>query len=671
MHGGRGGEVIWRPPASQVGLSNISRFVGFVNERYGAAVTSYQELWEWTTRDVGQGWAAMWDFAGLPERPAGPALADDTMPGAQWFPGARVNFAEQVLGRTSAPGEAPAILHRVEGDTRFSVMSWDGLRGQVARVAASLRSAGVGPGDSVVAVLPNVPEAMVACLAAASLGAVWSSCAPDFAAEAVIERFSQIDPKVLFTTSGYRYGGRWFDRTGEVDKVRAGLPTLDLAVYLEGSGSDGSVGWLDLVSGPDVSLEFHPTVFDDPLWVLFTSGTTGRPKGLVHGHGGAVLGAVQGLLLHLDLHRADRVAQHTSTGWVMWNIILSALMFADSIVLYDGSPTFPEHGAMVALAAEAQATMVGVSGAYLTLLARSGVGLAELLGNHRVRGLWFTGSPIGNDDYDWAVGGLPDDAWFTTITGGTDVGSTFFLAGSIDEPVRRGEFECRGLGVPIAAYDEAGRSVIDEPGELVLTAPVPSMPLYLVNDPTLDRYRASYFAEFEDVWRHGDLVVLHARGGGTLLGRSDATLNRNGIRIGTAEVYSAVETLPEVADALVIDLSTPERARLVLFVALNDGVDAARLATLPDDLRSTLRATRSPRHVPDEVHVVPGVPRTLNGKRVEVPVKRILLGADPATVANRASLANPDALDWFVAFRSRTDGSDDSKLVPTTPSRGK
>ncbi len=640
------GEVIWNPPAETLGTSNISTFRRWVNERFDCTLESYGDLWSWTVDDVGRGWGAMWDFAGLPARAPGAVTVEGAMPGATWFPDSTVNLAEQILTRTDAGGDTVVMMHRVEGDARYSCVTWDELRADVARVAESLRARGVVPGDHVVAVLPNIPEAMIACLATISIGAVWSSCAPDFAADAIVERFTQIAPKVLFAAAGYRYGGRWFDRTAELDAVRRGLPSIEATIVV----GDGQIGaateWAEFVgSSPAPALSFHPTAFGDPVWVLFTSGTTGRPKGLVQGHGGAVLAAVQGLFLHLDLRRSDRLAQHTSTGWVVWNLVLSSLMFCDSIVLYDGSATYPSEGALLQLAADADATMVGLSGSYLSLLARRGPSLDQLLGGHQVRGMWFTGSGIGLDDYDWAVDGLPERTWFNSVTGGTDVGATFFLAGSIDEPLRRGQFECRGLGVAIDAFDAQGNSVIDEPGELVITAPTPSMPLRLVNDPGYDRYRASYFADYEGVWRHGDLVVLHENGGGTVLGRSDATLNRNGIRIGTAEVYSAVETIAEVQDALVIDLSTPDRPNVVLFVAADQGVDVVRCEA---EIRSVLRTTRSPRHVPDRIEFVPEVPRTLNGKRVEVPVKRLLLGAELADVANPASLANPTSLDWFV-----------------------
>ncbi|HWL45124.1 MAG TPA: acetoacetate--CoA ligase [Ilumatobacter sp.] len=648
------GDVLWHPSAEAVAQSTVADYSLWLAERHALRFGGYRELQRWSTSNVGEFWESLWHWHSvLGTRGDGPAIDDRSMPGAQWFAGARLNFAEQILGRADVQPDAVVIRHCSEGDPGFTEFTWRQLRDDVSKVASCLRDWGVGPGDRVAGLLPNGPEAIVACLATVSIGAVWSGCAPEYGPAAVVDRFGQLGPRVLFAATSYRYGGATFDRTGNLDEVVASIATLERVVVV-GSAREqaaeqprraaGSWSWHALLDRPATPLRYVHVPFDHPIWILFTSGTTGPPKGIVHGHGGAVLAAVQGLRLHLDLGSGDTLFWYTSTGWVVWNIVLSALMFCRQAVIYDGSPTWPDADQIWRLADDSDTTVLGVSGAYLTSTAAR----AETASGptcRALRALCYTGSAIAPDHFDWVLDTFGPDVWFSSVSGGTEVGSTFFLAGCITLPLRRGEFQCCGLGVALAAYDDAGAAVTDEVGELVIAEPVPSMPLRFWNDPDGSRYLQAYFTDYAGVWRHGDLVSVFADGGAMLLGRSDATLNRNGIRVGTAEIYQVVEAMPGVSDALVVDLSTPGSPRVVLFVALE-----AETTLEPDlitELREQLRTRLSPRHVPDEIRAAPAIPRTLNGKRPEVPVRRVLSGESPEKVLNSAALMNPESIDWF------------------------
>jgi acetoacetyl-CoA synthetase len=644
------GEKLWEPPEAVRERATLTRYVRWLEETRGLSFPDYQALWEWSVGDLDAFWASIWEFGDV--RAAAPyerVLGRREMPGAEWFPGARVNYAENVFA--AAPGDGPAIVARSE--TRPDVeMSWPELRAQVARAAAGLRALGVEPGDRVVAYLPNIPETVVAFLAVASIGATWSSAAPEFGARSVIDRFGQIEPKVLLAVDGYRYGGRDFDRRETVQALRREIPGLRHTVilpYLHGEAPD-AMTWDDLLS-TDAELAFEPVPFDHPLWVLYSSGTTGLPKAIVQGHGGILLEQLKKGHLHLDLHPGDRMFWFTTTGWMMWNFLVGCLLPGATILLYDGNPAHPDLGVLWRFAEESGMTCFGTSASYLATCLKESVAPAREHDLSALRSVGSTGSPLAPEGFDWVYEEVGSDVWLFSTSGGTDV-CTAFVGGVPTLPVYRGELQGRALGCAVQAFDESGHPVVDRVGELVITEPMPSMPLFFWNDPDGSRYRDSYFDLFPGVWRHGDWIEITSRGTAVIYGRSDSTINRQGVRMGTSEIYRAVLAVPEVVDALVVDVPRPgTEGWMPLFVVLREGVELDD--DLRDRLRRRIREDCSPRHVPNEVHVVPEVPRTLSGKVLEVPVKRILTGTPPDEAASRESLANPAALDWFVELAGR------------------
>jgi acetoacetyl-CoA synthetase len=606
----REGDLLWEP-------SGPSKMAAFMESR---GHSSYDGMWRWSVEDLEGFWGAIWDEYGLGPR-SGPVLADDAMPGAVWFPDARLNYAEYLLGM-ARPGET-AILSASES-AELASMTWDELSDQVARCAAGLRRLGVGRGDRVVAYMPNVPETLVAFLATASIGAIWSSCAPEFGVGTVVDRFAQIEPRVLIATEGYRYGGRDFDRRERVREIEAGLPTLEQTVMVP---SD----WDELLSERG-DLLFERVPFDHPLWVLFSSGTTGLPKPIVQGHGGILVEQLKKLNLHSDLGPGDRFYWYTTTGWMMWNFLVGGLLSGAAIVLYDGQPD--PHGTWE-FAAEAGVTCLGTSAGFIGACMKAGVEPPPL---PALRSMGSTGSPLAVEGFEWIYQHVDENVWLFSTSGGTDL-CTAFVGACPVLPVRAGELQARSLGAAVEAWDEQGRPVIDEVGELVITKPMPSMPLFFWNDPDGERYRDSYFSMYPGVWRHGDWIKITPRGSAVIYGRSDSTINRGGVRMGTSEIYSAVESVPAVLDSLVVDVDN----RIVLFVATDTDLDQ----DLEAQIRQRVREYCSPRHTPDAIHRIDEVPRTLSNKKLEVPVKRILQGANPEAVASRDSLMNPAALDWF------------------------
>ena len=620
---------LWEPPARMVERAVMTRFM----REHGHA--SYDELWRWSVDDLEGFWAAIWDFFAV-EGSYDRVLASPDMPGAEWFPGARVNYAEHLF--RGKDDEAVAIVHASEL-RELSEWTWGELRRQTASMAARLRALGVEPGDRVAAYMPNIPEAVAAFLATASIGAVWSSCSPDFGARSVIDRFAQIEPKVLLAVDGYRYNGRDFDRRETVGRIAAetGRQVVTLG-YLDGSGWPGD---------PAGDLTFERVPFDHPLWVLYSSGTTGLPKAIVQGQGGILLEHLKKLHLHVDAQAGDRVFWFTTTGWMMWNFLVSGLLTEAAIVLYDGSPGHPDMDVLWDLADRAGVTCFGTSAAYVAACMKAEVEPAAGRDLSRLRAVGSTGSPLSPDAFRWVYEHVGDDTWLFSTSGGTDV-CTAFVGGVPILPVYEGELQARSLGASVEAWDPDGRPLVGEVGELVITRPMPSMPLYLWNDPGGERYRESYFDMYPGIWRHGDWIEITERGTAIISGRSDSTINRGGIRMGTAEIYRAVLAVDDVVDALVVDVGT-----MPLFVVLREG------AELDDDLvkriRARVREDCSPRHVPDEVVQVQQVPRTLSGKVLELPVKRIIEGTAPEKAASRDSLADPAALDFFVTWaRSRS-----------------
>jgi acetoacetyl-CoA synthetase len=643
--------VLWTPPEDVLQTTNVGRYLTYLRRTRGLEFDGYEELWTWSVTELEDFWSSLWDYLGVvPRTPPAAVLADRRMPGAKWFPGATLNYAEHALARA---GEKPAIMARSQ--TRSGDVVWSGadLADRVARAAAGLRRLGVGKGDRVVAWLPNVPEAVAALMATASIGAIFSSCAPEFGARAVADRVRQIEPKVLLAVDGYRYGAREIDRTAEVAQLRADLPSLEGTVvfpYLDGAFDPvrfpGAISWDDFASETE-PLEFEEVPFDHPLYILYSSGTTGLPKAIVHGHGGMLLEHRKMLALHHDLGPADRFFWFTTTGWMMWNYLVSGLLVGSTIVLFDGDPGFPDLSALWKMASELGVTYFGTSAPFLHACLRARLEPGRSFDLSHLRGVGSTGAPLLPEGFEWVYDNVGRDLLLGSVSGGTDV-CTAFVGASPLVPVYAGEISCRCLGAKVESFDAAGRSVVGELGELVLTEPMPCMPVGFWNDPSGERYRASYFDRFPGVWRHGDWIEITPRGSCIITGRSDATLKRGGVRLGTSEFYGVVEALPEVAESLVVHLADDAGGpgELLLFVALAKG------AELDDALRArinrALREGLSPRHVPDRIEAIPSVPRTLNGKKLEVPVRRILSGAAAGEVANAGAMANPESLDFFV-----------------------
>jgi acetoacetyl-CoA synthetase len=642
---------LWSPAADARARTRIGRFMDAIEADTGISLPDYDALLRWSTEDLGGFWSAVWrQFAVASSADPGPALAERAMPGARWFPGARLNWAEHALRLRERDPSDTVIIARSESRAPIEMTAAE-LRDAVGRARAGLQRLGVGPGDRVAAYLPNVPEAAIALLATASLGAIWSSCAPEFGTRSVIDRFGQIEPSVLLCVDGYRYGGKAYERADEVAAIREAVPGLTATValpHLDGASPiSDAVSWSELTSA-EGALEFAQVPFDHPLYILFSSGTTGLPKPIVHGHGGILLEHLKVLGLHHDLGPQDRFFWYTTTGWMMWNYLVSGLLVDSTIVMYDGSPAHPDLGALWRLVGELGVTLFGTSAPYLMASRKEGIHPAEIADLSRLRGIGSTAAPLPAEGFRWVADELGPSVHLQSVSGGTDV-CTAFVGASPLVPVWEGEISCRHLGCAIEAWTPDGQPVVGELGELVITAPMPSMPVAFWNDPDGSRYRAAYFEEFPGVWRHGDWVTFTERGSCVISGRSDATLNRGGVRIGTAEFYAVVEGMPDVADSVVVHL--PDGDQLLLFVALRGG--AALTPELEAEIRRSLRTSLSPRHAPDRIIAVPAIPRTLSGKKLEVPIKRILTGTPPEVAASRGSLANPAALDAFVELAAR------------------
>jgi len=637
------GRLLWQPSPEQVEASRLTAYARWLQETRGLELDGYHDLWRWSVTDLEGFWGSIWErFDVQASVPYERVLGSRSLPGAAWFPGARLSYAEHVF-RGKDPA-ATAIVHASESQPHAAV-SWGELREQTAAIAGTLRGLGVEPGDRVVGYLPNVPATVAAFLACASVGATWSSCSPDFGTRSVVDRFAQIEPKVLLAVDGYRYGGQAFDRRDVIARLQEEIPSIERTFVLPNVGDDGT--WHELLENRD-ELTFEQLPFDHPLWVLYSSGTTGLPKGIVHGQGGILLEQLKVLNLHTDLRAGDRLFWFTTTGWMMWNFVVGGLLTDAAIVLYDGSPASPDLGVLWDLAESAAITTFGTSAAFIAASQKAGVHPREARDLSRLRAVGSTGSPLAPEGFRWIYDELGSDIWLFSTSGGTDVCSAF-VGGVPTLPVYEGELQARSLGAKVEAFDEDGRSVVDQVGELVITEPLPSMPLGLWNDPDGTRLRESYFDTYPGVWRHGDWIEITSRGTAVIYGRSDSTINRGGVRMGTSELYRAVLSVDDVVDALVVDVPRPGTSGwMALFVVLRAGVELDD--SLRDRIRARLREDCSPRHVPDEIRQIAEVPRTLSGKVVEVPVKRILAGEPPDRVTSRGALANPAALDPFVAL---------------------
>lgn len=649
------GTLLWSPTPEIIRNANLTRYMAWLHEQQGLSFTTYQELWHWSVSDLGAFWASWWDYTGVvSSKPYSTVLGQRTMPGAQWFVGAALNYAENIFHRSTT--ERPALLYQSETEP-LTPISWQTLYTQTAKLAHALRELGVGRGDRVVAYLPNIPEAIVGLLATASLGAIWSSCSPDFGSRGVIDRFGQIEPKVLLAVTGYQYGGNWFGRHANVVELQTALPTVVATIVIDREGNVDQRGfsapahsWQQLMEQePTPALHFAQVSFDHPLWILYSSGTTGLPKPIVQGHGGIVLEHSKITTLHNDIHPGDRFFWYTSTGWMMWNYLVGSLLSGATALLYNGSPGYPDLNVLWRLAAASGMTYFGTSAAFIHSCLKAGIEPNRDFDLSKLRALGSTGSPLSVAGFQWIYEKVNAALALESTSGGTDL-CTAFVGGARLLPIYAGELQGPLLGAAVQAWNEAGEQVINEVGELVITQPMPSMPLYFWNDPEQVRYRESYFDLFPGVWRHGDWIKLNERQGCVIYGRSDATINRQGIRMGTSEIYRVVESFADVVDSLVVDLELlGQESYLPLFVVLRAG---GRLTEeLQSAIKDKIRVELSPRHVPNAIFAIAEVPYTLSGKKMEVPIRKILLGHPVEKAVKRDAMRNPEALDYFLRFQ--------------------
>jgi acetoacetyl-CoA synthetase len=654
--------VLWTPSPERLERSNLVAFTRWLERTRGLKFKDYMELWRWSTTDLEGFWGAVWEFTNIEaSQPYERVLGNRTMPGTDWFPGARLNFAQHVL-RNEVPGKE-ALLYVTER-TPLTSMTWDELAGKVRILATQLRNMGIKPGDRVAAYLPNSPHAVIAMLATTSIGAIWASVSPDFGTRGVLDRLSQLTPRLLFAVDGYQYGGKAFNRREEVAQIISGVGSLEKVIflpYLDPSDrtlpAGNAVLWDDVLNHPPVpreSFQFEQVPFRHPLWILFSSGTTGLPKAIVHGHGGILIEQLKALNFHMEMHAGDRMFFFTTTGWMMWNFLVSSLLKSIVPVLYDGNPAFPTPDALWKIVDESKTAFCGSSPASVDNMIKAGVVPKDKFELKHLRTVMLAGSPVTAECAAWFYENVKKDLWMATGSGGTDF-CTGCCGGVITQPVYAGEIQGPCLGFALAAYDEHGNSIVDQVGELVIREPTPSMPLFFWNDEGDKRYLESYFQDYPGVWRHGDFFKMNERGGCFVLGRSDSTLNRFGIRIGTAEVYRVLGNIEEVLDSMIINLDLPGgKFFMPLFVKLRPGLTLNK--DIEKKINDALRREYTPRHVPDKIYQVDDIPMTLSGKKMEVPVRKILMGVPVEKAANKDTMPNPESLNYFVEYaRTQTD----------------
>lgn len=654
------GKLLWEPSRQLQEKSNVKQFMTWLEETRGLSFQTYHQLWKWSVSDIEGFWASLWHFFNIQAKtPYDEVLEERKMPGARWFSGATLNYADHIFRHDLS--EEIAVIYETEIRPQGK-LTWDELKKNTAAIAEYLKSLGVKRGDRVVAYASNIHETLTAFLACASIGAIWSSCAPEFGIMSVVDRFKQIEPKVLFAVDGYRYGGKDYDRLELVKTLQEELPSLQKTIIIPYLHEHPNVDelknatlWNDLITKyKGATLTFEPVPFDHPLWILYSSGTTGKPKAIVHSHGGILLEHLKILSLQMDLKKGDRFFWYTTTGWMMWNVVVSGLLTGSTILLYDGNPGYPNYDALWKFAESTKMTVFGTSASFLTACMKAEVKPKEHFDLSHLKSIGSTGSPLPPSGFEWVYENVKEDVWLFSTSGGTDL-CTAFVGGTPLLPVHAGELQACALGASVKAYNDQGKEIIDEIGELVITEPMPSMPIYFWNDESGIRYKESYFDVYPGIWRHGDFIKMTSRGSCIIYGRSDATINRGGIRMGTSEIYNALESIPEVVDSLVVDLPiTSEQSYMPLFVVLKEGVQ------LSDDLKTrikqAIRQNCSPRHVPNDIFRVEELPKTLNGKKLEIPIKKILMGTPVDKAVNLGSLLNPETLQYFLEFKKNMDG---------------
>ena len=660
--------MLWTPSEKLIQGSNITAYQQWLKEEKGLSFDSYSALWQWSVDHIDDFWESLWEYFDVMHDGLYQDVVTGTMPHARWFEGTNLNYAEHIFRK--ATDSQPAILFQSEimalhstvdsgpwtVDRSLQTISWNSLKEQVAALQQTFRQYGVKGGDRVVAYMPACPEATIAFLAANSLGAIWSSCSPDFGTSSVLDRFSQIAPKVLITVDSYHYGGKQFDRANVASELSAALPSLEKVIVVSPEGralpaGDQYAAWAEVTSQKDAELEFVRVPFSHPMWVLYSSGTTGLPKAITHSHGGILLEQLKYGTFHNDFKPGERCFWYTTTGWMMWNYIHGALLAGATMVLYDGSPAYPSLDVLWKLCEDAGIHHFGTSAGYLLANRKENIHPSKDHDLSALRSISSTGSTLPPEGFDWVYGEVKHDLWLASMSGGTDVCSAF-VGGNPTLPVYAGEIQCRALGCKLEAFNEDGQSVTGEVGEMVITQPMPSMPVSFWNDPHFHRYTESYFEMYPGIWRHGDWIEITAHDGIIIYGRSDATLNRGGVRIGTSEIYRAVDDVKEVKDSLIVCI---EKAGgqfwMPLFVVMQPGV--ALTDNIRKKINTTIRNRYSPRHVPDEIMAVADIPYTISGKKTETPVKKVLMGQDPKKVVNVGALRNPDAMEFFIRLEMK------------------